>query len=213
MENLILPAVISTAISTLTSNYYGQQASVVNRQQASVVNRQQPLSVKNQEQWQSFVVTAQPTNVFLQWSIADKQDTKQFLVQHSGDGLCWNTIENRACCSTLKYSFVHAHALCGINYYRLIITNVDGRANYSEVRQVNVDSEQKDILLESNIITKGVIKMQIKRPTSIVVHNADGLIIHRAKYAPGYQGIDMSGMAKGIYWLNAGTSVEKITVI
>src|SRR4051812_47121299 len=130
MENLILPTVISTAISSIPSNYHLQQT-------ANFAGLQHSVRIPNSNQWQSFVVTAQPTNVFLQWSIADNQSADQFLIQHSQDGFNWNTIENRNISATLKYSFVHARVEAGTNYYRLLISHDNGNLSYSSVEQVN----------------------------------------------------------------------------
>lgn len=205
MENLILPTVISTAMSSIPSNYFSQHM-------VAFVNPEQNTSISRANKWQSFLATAQPTNVFLQWSMTDNQHTVQFLIQHSQDGLSWNTIERRNVSATAMYSFIHSEAQTGANYYRLVVSDTDDEINYSPVQLVDFTGETKDVQLDSNVITNGVLKVQIKKATSILLYTTDGTVFHRAKYAPGYQGIDMSGMAKGIYWLSTGTFVEKITI-
>ena len=68
--------------------------------------------------------------VDLLWETASENNSEDFEVEYSRDGVIWNTIhtEPAAGFSTelISYSYTHMHALGGDNYYRLTQNDVDG---------------------------------------------------------------------------------------
>ena len=68
--------------------------------------------------------------VDLLWETASENNSEDFEVEYSRDGVIWNTIhtEPAAGFSTelISYSYAHMHALGGDNYYRLTQNDVDG---------------------------------------------------------------------------------------
>jgi len=68
--------------------------------------------------------------VDLLWETASENNSEDFEVAYSRDGVLWNTIhtEPAAGFSTelISYSYAHMHALGGDNYYRLTQNDVDG---------------------------------------------------------------------------------------
>lgn len=95
-------------------------------------------------EWLSFEGKALGKNVRLDWSTASEQDNDFFTIEHSTNGLDFNTIgrvdAQGYSFSTQYYDFVHEEAVNGINYYRLSQTDYSGRIEWIE-KIVSVEIE------------------------------------------------------------------------
>lgn len=81
----------------------------------------------------------------IQWSTAFEQNNKGFSIQRSKDGINWNQIQfvngtNKG--SLLKtYSVNDLMPLNGINYYRIVQIDFDGKESYTEVKSLVFDNQ------------------------------------------------------------------------
>lgn len=80
--------------------------------------------------------------VQLNWSTAIEQDSKEFTIERSADGINFSTLIKIAAhgnsTAELKYNTTDYNPLSGKNFYRLIETGINGNKTYSETIVVNM---------------------------------------------------------------------------
>ena len=90
----------------------------------------------------SFTAKLVGDQVLTQWSTATETNNDYFTVEHSTDGINFESVGvvdgagNSV--HTLTYAYVHEYPVRGVNYYRLKQTDYDGRSGYSDVVAVKV---------------------------------------------------------------------------
>jgi hypothetical protein len=163
-----------------------------------------------------FTAQKQNEQVLLQWSTANEQNSKNFIVERSLDGNNWNNIGIVAASgnsnSPINYSYSDSHPALGMNYYRLLQMDQDGKSSYSQVRVVKISNDGQVISLITNPVVDGELKMQINKATMLSLYDASGRLIWKKRVNPGLQNISIRNYTAGIYFLKAGTTTEKILV-
>jgi hypothetical protein len=168
--------------------------------------------------WLSFTTTKQYNNVLLQWSTAQEQNTKDFIVQHSIDSRSWTNIATNSATgnssSINNYSYLHSDPLKGMNYYRIVQRDVDGRSGYSAINSVKFNTNRGGVQVMNNLIANRILQVKINASmaTPVSLYSGNGNLLWSRQLAPGIHSIDASRYAKGIYLLNTGKQIEKIIV-
>ncbi|HYK55273.1 MAG TPA: LamG domain-containing protein, partial [Flavisolibacter sp.] len=126
------------ALTGATSNFIAQGSSLV------------VLPLK----WDSFTAQSQGNNVLLKWRTSSELNTKNFVVQRSIDGRLWSDIGQVAAAGssyTIKeYSYTDVHPVEGINFYRILQTDIDGRSSYSNIRTATITAPFKSFVVLNN---------------------------------------------------------------
>lgn len=160
----------------------------------------------------SFTTQRQGSQVLLQWSTAQEQNTSGFTVQHSTDNQTWNNIAGLPASGysndVRRYSYVHTTPAAGTNLYRLLLTDQDGKTSYSTIRTVSFNSTAADRL--SYAITGTEVRVQLSLPSRVTLYSLDGKKMVQKVLPAGQQSINVSHVARGIYLLNVGNRTEKI---
>lgn len=85
-------------------------------------------------------------NVELNWQTGSEENNKGFEVQHSYDGVNFETIvfvpsksPNGTTFDYSDYSFIDEYPINGINYYRLKQIDFDGKFDYSQIEAVEIN--------------------------------------------------------------------------
>jgi len=167
--------------------------------------------------WLSFTAKAQNNSQsLLQWTTAQEQNTKDFYIQHSADGINWFTIGSLPAAgnsnSTSYYNYVHTNPVKGLNYYRIKQTDVDSRYSYSPVRMLSFTRALQPFTILGNPITNDVMTLQINMATSLAFYTADGKLLWREQVNAGTKTIDVSRYAKGTYLLKTITTTQKVVI-
>jgi hypothetical protein len=167
--------------------------------------------------WLSFTATAQNNNQsLLQWSTANEQNTQDFYIQHSADGLNWVTIGSIPAAgnsnSTRNYNYVHTNPEKGLNYYRIKQTDVDSRYSYSPVRTLSFTRALQPFILLGNPVTNNVLTIQVNMSTSLAFYTADGKLLWEQRVNAGTRSIDVSRYAKGTYLLKTITTTQTVVI-
>jgi hypothetical protein len=168
--------------------------------------------------WLSFTTTKQYNNVLLQWSTAQEQNTKDFIVQHSIDSRSWTNVATNTATgnssSINNYSYLHSDPLKGMNYYRIVQRDVDGRSGYSAINSVKFNTNRGGVQVMNNLIANRILQVKINASmaTPVSLYSGNGNLLWSRQLAPGIHSIDASRYAKGIYLLNTGKQIEKIIV-
>lgn len=103
-----------------------------------------------------FTGKLQNNTAYLQWQTANEVNTKQFLVQHSDNGIVFNTIGSVKALSTggnHSYYFNDAKISAGQNFYRLQMTDNDGRSSYSNIISIKTNNENPSLTVYPNPAT------------------------------------------------------------
>lgn len=155
--------------------------------------------------WLQFTATKQETAVMLNWRTADEQDTKDFLVQHSIDGREWQNIGTVMAAGFANgeqvYSFQHHNPANGLNVYRLLQRDADGRGSYSRVVTVNIKTPDEWFNVYPNPAPGGVVQVKLKAPAVVSVYNSSGMVTLKKRLPAGVSILDLSSFAKGVYTL------------
>lgn len=168
-------------------------------------------------QWLSFTVQKQGNNSLLKWSTANEKNTKSFTVQHSANATVWNTIgEIEAAGGSVarkEYSYLDKNPANGVNYYRILQTDIDGRNSYSDIRSIEFYRYDKTFTVLNNPVVNGVLQIKLRTPALISLYTNDGRLLWQKKLNAGTAAaIDVSGYTKGTYLVKANEQTEKIIV-
>jgi hypothetical protein len=162
--------------------------------------------------WVSFTAKEQGQSVILNWSIAE-QNTKNYNVQSSADGVTWRTIATVASAANLhNYTYVDNNTVQGYNYYRIMQTGLNGINSYSETRIINLPGNYQTFAIQGNLVSNGALKIQVHRAGAFSLYDITGKLLWSKRFAPGVQNIDVSKYAKGIYLLKTKGTTQKIFI-
>ncbi|HMK19071.1 MAG TPA: T9SS type A sorting domain-containing protein [Chitinophagaceae bacterium] len=167
--------------------------------------------------WLSFTAKAQNNSQsLLQWATAQEQNTKDFYIEHSADGINWVTIGSLPAAgnsnSTIHYNYVHTNPVKGLNYYRIKQTDVDSRYSYSPIRMLSFTRVLQLFTILGNPVTNDVLTLQVNMATSLAFYTADGKLLWREQVNAGTKTIDVSRYAKGTYLLKTITTIQKVVI-
>ena len=162
-----------------------------------------------------FTAQKMTNSVLLQWSTASEENTKNFTIQHStGNG--WDSLAVVAAAgnsnTTRDYSYMDNSPVPGINYYRLLETDLDGRETYSEIKAVQFIAVVLPSVVYNNPVTDGTLQVQLTKPCNLSLYDIKGGLLWQKQGCVGLERIDVSGFAKGVYFLKIDDQAKKILV-
>ncbi len=92
--------------------------------------------------WLNFTADAVADNVLLKWMVTNEINVEQYTVEHSFNGVTFNTIGVVAANQLSSYQFTHVRASVNkINYYRIKQIDKDGKFSYTSVRIIKFDGK------------------------------------------------------------------------
>jgi hypothetical protein len=188
------------ALTGSSSNYVAQNSSVVLL----------PL------QWLSFTAQRKDDKVILSWVTANEQNTKDFIIQHSTNGVDWNPIGTLGAANnstiTKNYSYVHSSPVTGMNFYRLQQRDADGHSSFSTIRLIKLTVDKAIFVVINNRVTRGMLQVQVNKSAVLSLYNIDARLLYKKQVSAGTEWIDLSHYTKGIYFLKADQQVVEIVV-
>ncbi|WP_442958267.1 FG-GAP-like repeat-containing protein [Phnomibacter sp.] len=161
--------------------------------------------------WKDFSVQQQGSGVLLKWATQQEQQTKDFVAQHSTDGINWTTIctVKAAGNSALakEYQYLHATAAAGINYYRLLQRDIDDQSAVSAVRNIRLQGALAGFTAS---VQGNQLLLQVREPMELSLLNAQGAVLRKSRFATGYQQLDMSQYPAGVYFVLGNGQTSRI---
>ena len=93
--------------------------------------------------WESFTAELNSNNqVLLKWAVSQQSNNKGYAVEHSIDGVQWETLKFIATDpkqdGAASYSFLHAKPVNGRHYYRIRQEDLDGNSSYTQIKIVDL---------------------------------------------------------------------------
>lgn len=132
--------------------------------------------------------------IFLNWQTASEQNNSHFEVQHSINGIYFETIGivngNGTTTEVFDYHFVDKNPSNGINYYRLKQVDYDGKFEISDIRSIGIE-KQNTIHLQGN-------QLQSNSTTTYNIFNAQGQLINSFNHQ-----FDISQLSSGVYFIKS----------
>ena len=167
-------------------------------------------------QWLSFSASKQNTNVLLKWTTDNEQNTKSFTVQWGSDGQGWTDlttlVRSNANSNTHDYNYLHKTPTNGINYYRILQSDLDGRSSYSSLQTVKFTKYAESFYLLENPVYNHTLRLQVTEELSFSLFTTDGKFILKKQVNAGLQQIDVSRLPAGMYLLKGNNNIIKIVL-
>lgn len=150
----------------------------------------------------SFTVQKKEYGVVLNWTTAHEVNAAAYFVQHSTNGINWNTIGNVKAAgnssSTSAYSFTQTSVPAAKNFYRIYQTDNDGIGSYTPVVQLNNAHAASGKIL-SNPVTNGLLQVQLAGNATLQLFSSEGRLLVEKRGTEGLNTIHVSVYPKGIY--------------
>ncbi len=168
--------------------------------------------------WLSFTAAKQNNTeeVLLQWSTGHEQNTLNFSVQHSTDGVRWNNLvivpRDNSGNTVHSYNAVHASPAKGINYYRIQQNDVDGRRSFSDIRTVWLSAGNTSFNVLANPVTSNSLQVTVNGQMTLSLYTGEGKLIWNKNADPGIQNFDVTALAKGLYYLKGNNVTIKLLI-
>lgn len=154
--------------------------------------------------WLSFSARKSGDDVLLQWSTAEELRVKNFAIQHSKDGINWATTGTINSSTHQQYSFTHTHPGKGTHYYRLQQFDLDGASSYSAICRVDLEELTGSLAVYPNPVIGGVLQVYMPAAGMLRLYDAGGNCIRFLPANEGWQQLNTTGIAAGIYYLQTG---------
>lgn len=119
-------------------------------------------------------------SVLLTWQTSEEKDNMSFDVQRSVDGINWvtiGTVETANNSSVINdYSFVD-RAPSAVNFYRLKQNDLSGDVNYSEMRKVDFNTSDNQLVSIYPNPSKGSVTISVAEVATYSVMDINGQVI------------------------------------
>lgn len=116
----------------------------------------------------SFNAAIQNDRVKLLWSTASEKDNRGYYLERSAEGQSWTSIGFVAGKGTIEhrmdYFFMDEKPLPGMNYYRLMQTDIDGKYTYSNIVVVDMRPGAEPFDVFPNPAADGVVSVRAESP-------------------------------------------------
>ncbi len=158
--------------------------------------------------WTYFTAQKQQSKVLLTWGTASEVNAVAYEIQHSLDGANWTTIGTVAAAGNTQlaqqYSFGHASPATGLNFYRILQRDADGRYSYSRIVSVNFDAQKGQVSVYPNPVAGTTLQVIVPAAVVARVVNSAGATVLQQELTAGTNQLSIKPLAHGMYILVAG---------
>lgn len=169
-------------------------------------------------QWGYFEAKKIGDRVQLNWLTEMETNTSHFTIEFSQDLHQWQEIGTvRATGNSSgrnEYSYLHAAPVNGMNYYRIKQVDLDGRTEYSGIRQIRFMGNKTSLVIQTNPVQANTeIKVLSPCNQTISLFDMNGKMIWKKQVADGLNRIALNGVKAGVYVVVDGEGLgERIVV-
>jgi len=152
--------------------------------------------------------------VNLNWVAQLQSNFKSYEVQTSTNGLHFQTISiisGKTQGADQEFSYKDLDVKQGNNFYRLKMTDVDGKTAYSKIVSVNNTCNRNMFLTYPNPV-RGILTVRVPdSPNGLTLarlYSSSGKLVYSATFQNGINSINMSTYSSGVYLLNLKNTLE-----
>ena len=143
------------------------------------------------------VFVVKENSVENKWTTANEVNVHHYIVEKSNDGTNFNSIrtikaENK---QVNEYEFVEKNVSTGVNYYRIVGVDNDGRKTYSEVKETNLFSN-KEISIYPNP-SKDFVNVVGSNIKQVIISDISGRVLLKSTEKK----IDIRSLVSGVYYV------------
>ncbi|NII27912.1 T9SS type A sorting domain-containing protein [Pseudoflavitalea sp. X16] len=146
----------------------------------------------------SFTGKLQEGMAYLQWHTADEVNFQYFTVEKSTDGISYQAVATVAAKGSNSYYTYNLPQSQQRAYYRLRMTDMDGRHEHSRIVILSQSVEVEVILIYPNP-AKGHITISVNNPGTVSMYSLAGQLVKTQAIQAGITDIDISGFSAGTY--------------
>ncbi|MEO5990698.1 MAG: T9SS type A sorting domain-containing protein, partial [Ferruginibacter sp.] len=158
------------ALSTLPLSWLGVQAQWVNSHEAKV-----------------------------SWKVSQQENVRSYTVQYSSDGRNFTDVCNVNATASTNYNCIVSRYNINKNYYRVMQTDIDGKTTFSKI--ILLQTPKKSALSVYPNPAKDVIYIAgLTDSSEVIIFDSASKITNHFITVSNTQGIDVSKLAKGIYF-------------
>jgi hypothetical protein len=197
-------------VGTITNNFVTPFASFA---KASVIDLvkcfPQPVT------FDVFNLSKSNEGVVLNWETISEQNVSHFNIEKSADGLSFKNTGSVVALlgsGTNKYEYLDKNPFVGLNYYRIQSVDFDGKTSYTQLRNILI-GENADTRIYPNpandILT--IVSGSMKKGVDVVISNQIGQVVLSTKVNSSNATINVSHLAKGLYYIAINGKTQKFS--
>ncbi|MBS1750223.1 MAG: T9SS type A sorting domain-containing protein [Bacteroidetes bacterium] len=164
----------------------------------------------------SFTAASVPTGCLLKWQTSDEINNRGFYIERSSNGISWESIgfieaAKAGSGYTYQYQFTDANPAMGVNFYRLKQEDLDGKYEYSTVRNVQYQYSGRTFIFPNPVVNVLSIATQENKFKAQII-NPEGKVV--ATFM-NQKNISVQTLPSGIYYLRLlyGSRVENLRFV
>lgn len=158
---------------------------------------------------------------FLRWATSSENNTYQFIIEHSVDGIYFSTVGNIAAAGnstlTKRYEFSQHKPVVGKNFYRIKQIDLDGKFSYSSIVLLKQPTFKTTLIISPNP-TQNVVSIYFENDDAKTIElfgiNGKLLQSEQIKAGSNTHKIYLDKYSSGVYLLRLqsinGTTTHKI---
>jgi hypothetical protein len=168
----------------------------------------------------SFEARLKQKKVELEWKVEEDEECAGYVVEHSADGVHFRPKLNVSCQRQQPYTITDEQPVSGNNFYRLKVSERNGRHFYSGVRKVNIRSALS--LIISPNPAKDVLNLNLNNESggSVVrtsVYDMSGRVVQESNLAlqngANSHRLPLNKLLKGTYLLRVQNGNEEVSQV
>lgn len=149
-----------------------------------------------------FDVDQEEADVKISWATASEMNNDRFEIYKSSDGENWNLFEivgGRGNANDIhEYAVVDTKPSLGINYYKIVQVDYDGRTASLGIRAIDLSRNGLNQLKVFPNPVKDVLNI-FDAEGEAFIYNCSGYLVQQAMIYAGMRSIDVSGLQDGMY--------------
>lgn len=166
----------------------------------------------------TFYAKAAEGMTFLNWTTESEQNSDNFTIERSSDGILFEKIGQVSASGTstqpVEYGFIDEDPLQNMNYYRLRLQDLNGLSRYSEVVSVLFKTSKPEII--PNPTAGKFVVRNATFPAELTITDLRGDVVAEYSVSSDETELDCSQLFSGVYVLQLrgpmGTQISRLVI-
>jgi uncharacterized repeat protein (TIGR01451 family) len=201
-----------TTIPNKAAIYFDYNSPVITKPANTIIQNPLPLQLLSF----SAIPQNEMSKILVYWNTANEVNTAYFIIETSSNGTNFKAIAEVAAKGIGNNSYFYSIDKSNVVYVRLKMVDKNGLYTYSNIIKISSIVELFDGLMVVKNPTKNQLKLNVisnkLNNTNTSLINAQGRVVKRFVLQLGYQTIDISGIAAGVYYLQSNEGSKKVVV-